>query len=244
MAIEKRLKAVPLQLFIVDGTSTGKVIVVNTRLFKVKQKVFLKSSTQPNTDNLEIKRILSQTEMLVGPEKQPIHVVSDLSMFLVANGASIGANEQLRPSIPTEEINRAVYEEEPTVAYRVVQVDELGAPYNTQNRIPVEASINLSSSKPNQHTVFNKLILLANTETSIVLPNKTEIITIMVRGNKASKLQYSFVFGESGTNFITVMPGVRKEISGIGLNGPTPLYVQLSLTEVGGTMIEVETWSS
>ena len=40
------------------------------------------------------------------------------------------ANEQKRPSVPSEEITRAVYEEEPVVAYRVIGVDQYG---NTVN---------------------------------------------------------------------------------------------------------------
>lgn len=138
--LEKRFTAVPPQPFTADGTSGGLVTVPDTRLFKVKQKVFVRSNTVPSRDNLEIKRILNSTQMLVGPEKQPIHIYSDLSDLLVADSAVIGSNEQVRPSIPVEEITRAVYEEEPSVAIRSMLVDKEGNDYRADNPLPVRLS--------------------------------------------------------------------------------------------------------
>lgn len=243
---EKRWAAVPPQLFIADGAANGtvKVTAVACKLFKVKQKVIISAATLPNLDQIEIKKILDDNTIIIGPQSANIHTYTDLSAYTTALGAFIFANEQHRSSIPFEEVNRATYEEEPTVAERVILVDECGDKYNDTNRLPVEATVNLTASKPNTHTIFNKLVATAATEVSVLLPDKTEIITIMVRSNKASKLQYSFVSGESGTKFITVMPGVRKEISNIGLSGLTPLYFQLSLVESGGTIVEIETWNS
>ena len=242
--LEKRFIAVPPQVFIADGGINGVITIANTRLFKVKQEVVLTGISLPILDTVEIKRINSSTQMVIGPRNANINTVSNITAYTTALGSAIFANEQKRPSIPIEESTRAVYEEEPTVALRVFPVDELGEPYDSTNRFPVEATVNLTASKPNTHTIFNKLVATAATEVSVILPDKTEIITIMVRSNKACKLQYSFVSGESGTKYITVSPGVRKEISGIGLSGVTPLYFQLSLTDSGGTIVEIETWNS
>lgn len=138
--LEKRLPAVSPQSFIADGGTSGKITVSDTRLFKVKQKIFLRSNTQPSRDGLEVKQILNQTEMLIGPEKTAINSYSDVSAFLVADAAVIGANEQFRPSVPVEEIDRAVYEEEPTVAIRSMLVDKNGNDYRPDNPLPVELS--------------------------------------------------------------------------------------------------------
>lgn len=151
--LEKRFQAVPPQPFTADGTADGIVTIADTRLFKVKQKVFVRSNTVPSIDGLEVKRIISQTQMIVGPEKQPIHAYSDLSNLLVADSAVIGSNEQVRPSIPVEEFSRAVYEEEPAVAIRSMLVDKNGNDYRTDNPLPVQ----LSSGSVNIGTVNAEL---------------------------------------------------------------------------------------
>jgi len=241
---EKRLAAVPPQAFIADGTDRGIITLADTRFFKVKQQVILMASALPNLDAIEVKKVISPTQIMVGPTGPDINKYQDVSAYTTAALSFIFANEQKRPSIPFEESTRAVYEEEPVVALRVIPVDEYGDKYNSGNRFPVDAIVNFTASQPSVHTIFNKLVTTANSEVSVILPNKTEIFTIMVRSNKAIKLQYSFTVGESGTKFITVNPGVRKEVSGVGLVGATPLYFQLSSTEVGGTIVEVETWNS
>lgn len=146
--LEKRFAAVTPQAVIANGTTDGKITVQDTGLFKVKQKVFLYSNTQQSRDNLEIKKVLNETEMIIGPEKTPIHVYSDMSDFLVSDSSFIGSNEQFRPSIPIEEISRAVYDEEPTVALRSSLVDKTGNKYGTENPFPVQltdGSVNIGT---------------------------------------------------------------------------------------------------
>lgn len=240
---EKRLAAVAPQAFIADGTDRGAITVADTRLFKVKQQVSLMASALPNLA-LEVKKILSPTLLIVGPCGPDINKTEDVSAYTVAALSFIFANEQKRPSIPLEEFMRAVYEEEPTVAIRSMLVDKYGYDYTATNRLPVEATVNLTASKPSNHTIFNKLVTAANTEVSVILPDKTEIFTIMVRSNKAIRLQYSFIMGDSNVNFITIMPGNRKEVSGVGFSGIKPIYFQLSSVDPGGTIVEIETWNS
>jgi hypothetical protein len=243
--LEKRWKAVPPQLFTANGATDGKITIASAcHLFKVKQQIILKSSTIPSHDILEIKRITDDSTLYVGLKSKNIDSRYDVSAYLVADGASIEAIEQHRSSVPLEEFTRAEYEEEPVVAKRVVLVDDCGDKYNDTNRFPVEATVNISGSNPFNHTIFNKLVPTATTEVSVVLPAKTEIITIMARSNKAVKIQYTFTGGESGTKFITIMPGVRKEINGVYMSTSRPLYFQLSSIDNGGTTIEIETWNS
>lgn len=127
--LEKRFIAVPPQLFTADGTADGTFKVVYSGFFKVKQQIIIKSNTQGPTTDLEIKRITDVNTIEVGP-KGKIDARADLTAFTVAGGATIFANEQHRPLIPQEEVIRAVYEEEPVVAYRVIGVDQNG---NTVN---------------------------------------------------------------------------------------------------------------
>ena len=137
---EKRLYAVPSQLLISDGTSVGQLTVANSSLYVVGHIIVLSSSTQPPL-RLKIKRIINSTTMFVGEEKTPIQQKTDISAYLVADGAAISAEEQNRPSIPEQEIERATYEEEPVIARRTILVDEFGNRYNNTNPLPTTAVI-------------------------------------------------------------------------------------------------------
>ncbi len=146
MAMEKRLKAVPPQLFTSNGTSAGQLTVSDASLFKVKQKVIITGSALPILE-LEVKRVLEDGfTVLVGPEKQNIDARIDLSLYTTAATSSIHANEQLRPSVPEQEIERLTYEEEPVVARRSILVDKLGKKIdsvtdsNGVNRIAVDGT--------------------------------------------------------------------------------------------------------
>lgn len=138
--LEKRFVAIAPQFFTADGQANGTITVADTRLFKVKQEIVIAATTLPNLDNLEVKRINSATQLIVGPRGANINATQDVSAYTTALGANIFANEQKRPSIPFEEFTRAVYEEEPTVANRTVLVDALGNKYATDNPLPVQLS--------------------------------------------------------------------------------------------------------
>lgn len=137
---EKRWAAVPPQLFTTNGSANGEIKVANTacHLFKVKQKVILSASTLPNLDNIEIKKILDDDTIIIGPCGSNIHSTTNISAYTVALGAAIFANEQMRSSVPLEEFTRAVYEEEPTVANRTILVDECGNRITDNNPLPVK----------------------------------------------------------------------------------------------------------
>lgn len=125
MALEKRWALVPVQLLIGNGTSNGVVPVADSKLFRVKQQILVKSNTQ-TTKLLQVNRIQSPTEIEVGSMSETITHREDVSMFTVADGASVSAIEQVRPKIGVEDFARAVYDEEPAVAIRTVVVDPLG----------------------------------------------------------------------------------------------------------------------
>lgn len=123
--LEKRFTAVASQTFIADGGANGSVTIPDTSLFKVRQKVTLTGTALDNLE-LEVKRVESSTVMRVGPVNGAINAYTDISAYTTAASAALFANEQNRPSIPSEEIVRATYEEEPVVAQRSVAVDSMG----------------------------------------------------------------------------------------------------------------------
>jgi len=142
---EKRFAAVPAQVFTADGGANGSVSIANTSLFKVKQQVVITATGQPNLE-LEVKKVLSPTSMIVGPVTGNINAFTDLSAYTTAASASILANEQRRPTIIGDDFERAVYEEEPTVAKRVILVDEFGNKYTEDYPLPVGATFSGSIS--------------------------------------------------------------------------------------------------
>jgi len=147
VAIEKRLYAVPSQLLTANGQSNGLISLPDSTLFKVKQVIFIASSAQSPVE-LEVKRIDNLTSIWIGPKTGPIDTRFDASAFLVADGAFIFANEQPRPGVPEQVIPRAVFEEEPTLAIRTMEVDQIGNPYTVDNPFPVQlsdGSINIGS---------------------------------------------------------------------------------------------------
>jgi hypothetical protein len=139
MAIEKRLTLVPTQYLTADGTTDGLVSVVDASLFKVKQLVYLTAVGLPDIDQIEVKRVVDATHLYVGPKGGSIDSRTDISRYTQNQSAAIQAYEQIRPSIPNESIERATYEEEPTLARRSVLVDKLGNKYDSNNRLPTDA---------------------------------------------------------------------------------------------------------
>ena len=142
---EKRLYAVSPQLLTASGTVLGEIKVADAcNLFVVGQIVILRSNTQPST-TLKIKRMPDDTTVILGPEKSPIHITSDMSAFTTADAATIEANEQNRPPIPEQEIERHTYAEEPTIARRVILVDPCGTMIGPDNPLPVDAVLNVGA---------------------------------------------------------------------------------------------------
>lgn len=135
MAFERKWEQVLPVNLISDGGENGLITVSSTDGFKVKQIAVLKADNVP-TINVQIKRVISPTQMYVGPSGSNIESRSDVSQYTVALNASIEAAEQERPNIPQVEHERAVYEEEPVLAKRVVLVDKFGGRIDEENPIP------------------------------------------------------------------------------------------------------------
>lgn len=134
---EKRLREVAPVSFTANGTALGVATLTTTCDFKVKQRVTI-SATGEQSLVYEVKRVISLTELIVGPVKTLIQTYSDISQFTLAKAPSISAQEQIRPNIPEQEIERLTYEEEPTIARRSVLVDKVGQKIDADNPLPVD----------------------------------------------------------------------------------------------------------
>lgn len=133
--MEKRWKSVSPQAFTSDGTVRGQFTVADASLFKVKQIVSLSAAGQPNI-TLEIKSVEDATTLRVGPIGGSIKNYTDISVYTTLASAFVFANEQERSSVPEQAVERLTYEEEPTVARRVILVDKLGNKFDETNRLP------------------------------------------------------------------------------------------------------------
>jgi hypothetical protein len=108
-----------------NGDDNGYISVANTFGLYVKMKVALSSSTQTTLD-LEVKEVTSKTQVRLGPIGTSINDYFKLSLFLVADGASIRAAYQSMRQIDPKDIENATYSREPIVAKRSILVDKYG----------------------------------------------------------------------------------------------------------------------
>lgn len=135
MAIEKKWPAIAPLAFTADGGQNGEVYLASTSKFKVKQVIIIKAEGLPDKI-LEVKRIVTDELMYVGPNGN-IDLREDLSLYTTAIFSTIKAQEQNRPKISPEEYERAMYEEEPTVAKRSILVDTQGEKVSQENPLTV-----------------------------------------------------------------------------------------------------------
>jgi hypothetical protein len=136
---EKKWDAVPNQSILANGGTEGQIVVPDSTLFRVKQKVFLKSDAQQSR-NLVINGISKTGVLRLGKLGGAITDSEDLSDFLTADNAIIWAERQDRSTITPNDYERAVYDEEPVMAKRVTQVDPMGNKYSVTNPMPVRLS--------------------------------------------------------------------------------------------------------
>lgn len=241
MAIERSWERIGPLAFTADGGADGVVTVNSVECFKVKQKVKLASATQPNL-SLEIKKVLSYTQLVVGPVRDKTHpgkpkhnILSrtDISAYTVADGATITSAEQPKsgPS-NTVDIFKAVYEQEPTVALRNVLVDKIGVPISSANPLPIDGNISVTlETTPNNQSVQNIVVVNANTEFTINLPDNTKRYFIRVRNNVA-KGRIAFAPTETATKYWTLSRGTIFDSDSLNLPINSNIYMQVDKDNV------------
>lgn len=187
MAIERSYPPVGPVAFTQNGGSDGIISVTDTSFFKVKMIVVVKATSLTDT-RFEIKKVISSTEMVLGPENKPIHARSDMSAYTLGLTPTVEAFEQARPNIPPVDFERAVYEEEPVVAKRSYLVDKYGNPYTISNPFPValagSVELNVDLNRPNSQSFAKIEIPTKATEISFTFPNNMKYYRIKVRENK------------------------------------------------------------
>lgn len=188
MAIERWWKAIPAQSLTQNGNTGGDVYIADACLFYVKQQVVLSAVGQPDL-TCEVKRICGPTRLMVGEKGKGIKNNIDISAYTIAGSATIRAAEQGRPPIKPQDIDRATYEEEPTMARRVFNVDRCGNPYTKDNPFPVDAEINVDNVEINIDLPDSEGLTVLNipnktTEVSFTFPNKTQFYKIKARDAK------------------------------------------------------------
>jgi hypothetical protein len=115
----------------------SQIIVSSTRGLHPKQQVTLSIPGQTPL-LVEIKRVLSATNITVGEPNQGIKNQYNQTILVPYDGGTFTAYEQSRNPMGMEPVIRAVYEEEPTIALRTVMVDPLGNMYDADNPIPIK----------------------------------------------------------------------------------------------------------
>lgn len=195
MAIEKSWERQGPVLFAADGEANGLITLDSVILFKVKQRVVVSAIGEP-TLTLQVKRVISFTQLFVGPLKtnEPgssennLKARTNLTAYTVAKSSSIVASEQPKVPIPPKDINQAVYEHEPTTAIRSFLVDRIGNGYSTNNRFPVDfggQTINVDiEDRPNAENIVIINIPTKNTEVNFTFPNKTKFFRVRARDDK------------------------------------------------------------
>lgn len=142
MAVEKKWLAIPPRLITQDGNELGVVHTASTRDLRVKMAVVLQAPNIPPT-RLQVKRVVSATQFIVGPfpdtntqGKAGLKTVADISVYTVLAGSFWFTQEQDKVIPKSDDIDQAVYEQEPVVALRTFPVDEQGNSYNEDNPFP------------------------------------------------------------------------------------------------------------
>lgn len=234
---EKRLKAVPPQLFTSNGTTLGQLTISKGCFFKAKQKVIIKAVSLPALI-LEIKRVEEDGVTLhVGPIRTDIRQRTDISAYTTLLLSSIEADEQERPSIPEQEIERLTYQEEPVVARRSLLVDCLGRPYTVDNPLPVNAIIGATGAA--HPYILNVPMPLASTEYTVTLPQGAKRFILRLRN--ASRCHMAYSVGQTFTNFITLNAGVAYSESDLNLSGALLIYLQ---SPKAGETAEIVYWTN
>lgn len=236
MAIERLWERQGPVVFTANGGSDGLVTIADVICFKVKQKVVISSATQPDL-LLEVKRVHGPTTLTVGPIKDKTHPSKpknnlkskeDISAYTVADGAQIRAVEQPK-SVPTpEDIVKATYEQEPTLAWRTFLVDKIGRAISSSNPLPIDGTIAVTlDTTPDTQNIQNINVANANTEFSINLPDNTKRYFIRVRDDLA-KGRIAFGVGETSTKYWTFTRGTTFDSSALNLPINSTIYMQVN----------------
>jgi hypothetical protein len=101
--------------------------------------------------------------------------------------------------------------------------------------VSVSGGIGTKISTPN---LANEIAVAANTEYSYSFPAQTKYFRLKARDN--SKLQLSYISGDSSILFLTLFPGFEYESPPFEVDSSITVYFQ---SNKAGTVVEIESWS-
>ena len=182
---EKSWLAVAPQLFTSNGVDGGYITVADTAGFRVKAQVVISATGQPDL-TLQLKRVLSKTQLVVGPLNSAIdNTKINLTAYTLAAGAFIYQNQQPRVTITPADIIQSVYEQEPVCAIRTENVDQYGNPYDKNNPMPI---------------IFDGTVSVGEVEVigsngNILEPNADGSINVNIQPSTSNTNQVKNIFG-------------------------------------------------
>lgn len=235
MAIERIWTSKGPILFNSDGGADGSVIIADVCGFKVKQQVVISAVSLPDL-TLEIKRVVSATKLIVGPKVTTGKLIAraDLSLYTLANLATIRAEEQPKVRVPPNDVIQAVYEQEPTIAMRTIGVDCIGEPWGQDNPLPVLATISTSASdfNPTKASIQNITTPgVADTEFTIALPANTKRYYIRVRDDVA-KGRIAMNITETTNKYWTLTRGSYFDSQAMNITPSSNIFMSVSKPSV------------
>jgi hypothetical protein len=190
--------------FTANGTTDGIIILASTFGLFVGQNLTVSATSLP-TKQVEIKDVISKTQIRVGPQDGNPDRYTALNLYTTALSASITAPEQpYGVDAPNGQVLAGVYENLPIAALRNVLVDPTGFFYTTDNPLPVQ----LSDGSVNIETLNAQLeVHLSHTGTdfdSVRIGDGTEIMAVNPDGSiNANPTDYAIQLDDTSTPNIT-----------------------------------------
>ena len=186
MAIERLWEEIPARAFTANGQANGLVTLESTIQFRTNQKVKITSTGQPDKV-LVVKRVVSSTQMFLGPDDKNIASRANITLYTVAAMAMVSAAEQNKTSIPEKDQMQMTLEREPVNARRVYQVDDFGNAIGTTPENPIHTQ--LSSGSIDIGTVNAELEVQLSREDGS--PDSGDVHDSVRLGNQDYELTYT-----------------------------------------------------
>lgn len=219
MAKERQYSRIGPKAFTANGTVKGQVTLSSTRGFKVNARVLITSSTQPPLD-LKVKEVVSKNILIVAANASANTPPTDLSLYLVADGTTIEQPAQDRAVVPIDDQNRATYEQEPTLARRVINVDELGNPYNEDNPYPVQidgdikigsVNVDITDKESSPGAADYDIIRLGDGEDELAINNDGSINVVDATSSVKTPDVQNITLAAAATEYsFTIVEGTKR----------------------------------
>lgn len=212
------------------------VTVSSTKGLHTKQEIILSNGSLPQL-TLEIKRVISDTQIAVGEKDKAINKLENPVAY---SGGILTSIEQKRNEFGAEIVWRAVYEEEPAVALRTVLVDWVGSYYSLANPLPVSVSTDLTVSTEAPRTPGLTIVtspIVSDDQFTIVLPSGVKRFTLKPRRGTQASFDIALVPYALNSDYYSVLPGDEFLSGSINLAAPKTFYLRTKKTSV-----EIECW--